>query len=76
MTLTNREILRNTEAEIKSLGFENALVHEIGGALVRFEPDGAIIIYGASQEFGACDKEFAAEIIRKEFRKRTIKVRD
>jgi len=74
--LWHREILRNTEAEIKNLGFENAQVHEIGGALVRFEPDGAITIYGASEEFGACDKEFAAEMVRKEFRKRTIKVRD
>ena len=73
--LWHREILRNTEAEIKSLGFENALVHELGGALVRFEPDGAITIYGASQEFGACDKEFAAEMVRKEYRQRTIEVR-
>ena len=74
--LWHREILRNTETEIKSLGFENALVHELGGALLRFEPDGAITIYGASQEFGACDKEFAAEMIRKEFRERSVKVRD
>ncbi len=74
--LWHREILRNTEAEIKKLGFENARVHEIGGALVRFEPDGAITIYGVSEEFGACDKEFAAEMVREEFRERTIKVRD
>jgi len=74
--LWHREILRNTEAEIKNIGYENARVHEIGGALVRFELDGAITIYGASEEFGACDKEFAAEMVRKEFRKRTIKVRD
>ena len=74
--LWHREILRNTEAEIKNIGYENALVHEIGGALVRFEPDGAITIYGASEEFGACDKEFVAEMVRKEFRERTIKVRD
>ena len=63
--LWHREILRNTEAEIKSLGFENALVHELGGALLRFEPDGAITINGASQDIGACDKEFAPEIVRK-----------
>ena len=74
--LWHREILRNTETEIKSLGFENALVHELGGALVRFEPDGAITIYGASQEFGACDKGFAAEMVRKEFRERTVIIRD
>jgi phosphoglycerate dehydrogenase-like enzyme len=74
--LWHREILRNTATEIKGLGFESALVHELGGALVRFEPDGAITIYGASQEFGACDKEFAAEMIKKKFRERTVQVRE
>ncbi len=74
--LWHREILRNTKAEIKNLGFETAQVHELGGALVRFEPNGDITIYGASQEFGACDKEFAAEIIQKEFQDRTINIRD
>ena len=73
--LWHREILRNTEAEFKRLGFENARVHELGGAWVRFEPDGAITVYGASNEFGACDKEFAAQMIRKEFRARTVRVR-
>ena len=74
--LWHREILHNTAAEIKNLGFENAQVHELGGALVRFEPDGAITIYGASQEFGACDKEYAAEIIKKKFRDRPINISD
>jgi hypothetical protein len=67
--------LRNTETEIKNLGFDNALVHELGGALVRFEPDGAITIYGASQEFGACDKVYAAELVRTAFPERTVKVK-
>ena len=74
--LWHREILRNTETEIKTLGFKNVNVHEMGGALVRFEADGAITIYGTSQEFGACDKEYAAELIRKELRDRKINVRD
>ena len=73
--LWHREILRNTETEIKNLGFDNARVHELGGALVRFEPDGAITIYGASREFGACDKEFAAEMLRKAFPERAVKVK-
>ncbi len=72
--LWHREILRNTEVEIKNLGFKNALVHELGGALVRFEPDGTIAIYGASHEFGACDKSYAAELVRKAFTERTVKV--
>jgi D-3-phosphoglycerate dehydrogenase len=74
--LWHREILRNTQAEIKTLGYQTAQVHELGGALVRFEPDGTLTIYGASEEFGACDKEYAAEIIKKKFRDRTIKIRD
>jgi D-3-phosphoglycerate dehydrogenase len=73
--LWHREILRNTETEIKNLGFDNALVHELGGALVRFEPDGAITIYSASQEFGACDKVYAAKLLRKAFPERTVKVK-
>ena len=73
--LWHREILRNTKTEIKNLGFAKALVHELGGALVRFEPDGAITIYSASQEFGACDKVYAAELVRKAFPERTVKVK-
>jgi D-3-phosphoglycerate dehydrogenase len=73
--LWHREILRNTKTEIKNLGFANALVHELGGALVRFEPDGAITIYSASQEFGACDKVYAAELVRTAFPERAVKVK-
>ena len=74
--LWHREILRATEAEIKTLGYETARVYELGGALVRFESDGTITVYGASEEFGACDKDFAAAIIKRKFRDRTIKIRD
>ncbi len=72
--LWHREILRNTEVEIKNLGFKNALVHELGGALVLFEPDGTITIYGASLEFGACDKKYAAKLVRDEFPGRQVGV--
>ena len=74
--LWHREILLNTRAEIKNLGYDNARVHELGGALVRFEPDGAITIYGASEEFGACDREYAAQMIKKKFPERNVNVRD
>ncbi len=73
--LWHREILRNTEVEIKNLGFENARIHELGGAHVRFQPDGTITIYGASQEFGACDKEYAADLVRNAFPGRRVEVR-
>ena len=74
--LWHREILRNTENEIRSYGITDAQVHQLGGALVHFEPDGTIIIYGRSQEFGACDKAYAAELIRKLFPKRRVDVRN
>jgi hypothetical protein len=74
--LWHREILRNTETEIQNLGYTNVRVHELGGALVCFESDGSIAIYGASEEFGACDKGFAAEMIKTIFPQRAVKVRD
>ena len=74
--LWHREILRNTETEIKNLGFDNARVHELGGALLRFEANGDITIYGASQEFGACDKDYAAQLVRKAFPGRIVTVKN
>ncbi len=74
--LWHREILRNTETEIRNLGLPGAQVHELGGARVDFEPDGTIRVFGSSQQFGACDKEYAAELIRKAFPGRTVAVKD
>lgn len=59
----HRAILANTKEEILDLGFNSCVVHELGGASVRFEPNGAITLWGASDDFGACDKEFAARLI-------------
>jgi D-3-phosphoglycerate dehydrogenase len=73
--LWHREILRNTEQEIGNLGFDNALVHELGGAHLRFEPNGTIIIHGNSQQYGACDKEYAARLVRDAFPGRRVDVR-
>lgn len=72
--LWHREILRNTEQEIRNLGFNNARVHQLGGAHLRFEPDGTIIIHGTSQQFGVCDKEYAAELVRDQFPGRPVDV--
>ena len=74
--LWHREILRNTELEINNLGFENARVHELGGAHVRFEPDGTITIFGASQQFGACDKAYAAKLLQDRFPGRRVQVKN
>ncbi len=72
--LWHREILRNTKAEIRNLGFRNARVHELGGAHLRFEPDGTIIVHGASQQYGACDKEHAAKLVKDVFPGRRVDV--
>ena len=73
--LWHREILRNTENEIRGLGIINAQVHQLGGALLRFEPDGSIIIYGSSQEFGSCDKAYAARLVQEAFPASRVEVR-
>ncbi|MCP4690250.1 MAG: hypothetical protein GY859_19510 [Desulfobacterales bacterium] len=70
----HREILRNTEKEILDLGFGHSRVYSLGGAHARFESDGAIRIWGASDEYGACDKELAAEMIRRAFPGRRVRV--
>ncbi len=59
----HRAILANTREEISDLGFDGCVVHELGGASVRFEPNGAISIWGTSDDFGACDKDTAALLI-------------
>jgi hypothetical protein len=73
--LWHREILRNTEAEIRNLGYHDARVDELGGAHLRFEPDGTIIIHGTSQQYGACDKAHAAKLVMGAFPGRRVAVR-
>jgi len=65
--LWHSEILRETEAEIQDLGLVNSEVYPLGGAWARFENDDTILIWGSSDQFGACDKEFAAEMIGKAY---------
>ena len=70
--LWHREILRNTEEEMKDSGFENAIVDPLGGAWVRFDDKCLIEIYGRSEEFGECDKQAAAELIGRAYPGRKI----
>ncbi|MBU4370823.1 MAG: hypothetical protein KKH02_09600 [Proteobacteria bacterium] len=62
--LWHREILRNTRAEMIRSGLTDVQVEEIGGAYLRFEADGSIRIWGGSDDFGACDLDFAAALVR------------
>ncbi len=70
----HREILRNTEAEIRGYGIDAARVHELGGAWVKFDEDGNIVIYGFSEEFGACDKTVAAGFLCRLYPERTVRI--
>jgi hypothetical protein len=62
--LWHREILRNTRAEVSRLGLKDAHVNELGGASLFFEEDGSIRVWGGSDEFGACDRDCAAALVR------------
>ena len=74
--LWHREILLDTEAEIKGYGIESARIQDAGGAWIRFDEDGSILIYGGSDEFGACDKTHAARLLRDLFPNRVIRTDD
>jgi hypothetical protein len=72
--LWHREILRNTETEIRNLGIRKARVYELGGAHLRFEPGGTIMIHGTSEQYGACDKQYAAGLVNNEFPGRRVDI--
>jgi len=61
----HRAILANTREEIRDLGFDGCIVHELGGASACFQPNGSITIWGTSEDFGACDKGVTAALISK-----------
>ncbi len=59
----HREILRNTHAEIISLGLTDPQVDEMGGAYLRFEADGSVRISGIIDQFKACDLNYSATLV-------------
>ncbi|OEU55240.1 MAG: hypothetical protein BA862_06280 [Desulfobulbaceae bacterium S3730MH12] len=63
----HHKILQATEEEICDYGFPQANVCPVGGAWIRFMTDGAIVIYGTSDDFGECDKELASRLIKRTF---------
>jgi hypothetical protein len=70
----HREILTNTRAELKDLGFLKTLVDPLGGAYARFELDGSIAIWGTSDEYGCCDKEEASRMIARTYPERPVRI--
>ena len=71
----HREILRNTEEEIRDLGFVCSHVIPVGGAFVKFKANCNIIVWGTSDDFGVCDKEFVTELIGNAYPGRKILIR-
>ncbi len=74
--LWHREILREVEEEIKDIGLDGTFVYEVGGAHLRFETDGSILIWGTSDEFGTCDKKIAADLVGRVYPERKIITED
>jgi len=70
--LYHREILRNTELELQDLGLTDTRAYELGGAYLTSEPDGSMRIWGSSDEFGACDRDLAAKLVRSLFPERMV----
>ncbi len=70
----HRDILRNTENEIRALGLHSVKCQELGGAHLRFEANGSITIYGTSQQYGVCDKAYAATLVKKKFPNRKVEI--
>ncbi len=68
-------ILKNTENEFREFGLENLTVTPLGGAIVSFELNGDIILFGSSDEYGVCDKTIAAKLIKEEYPQSKVIVR-
>lgn len=74
--LWHREILRAVGDELSRRGFSDAAVEALGGAWIRQGADGAIVLWGESEEFGRCDFEVTADLIRTHWADRQITVMD
>jgi hypothetical protein len=72
--LWHSEILRETQEEIKDLGLISSEAYPLGGGWARFENDESILIWGTSDQFGACDKEAAAQLLKITHPHKAIKI--
>lgn len=72
----HREILQNTRAEMADLGFSRVEIYPLGGAYAGFEPDGSIVIWGTSDEYGCCDKGLAARLIARAYPGKSVRIED
>ncbi len=72
--LWHSEILRATENEIKGYGLKFPIIDELGGAWVKFDYEGNILIFGTSEEYGSCDKNCAADLLRQLYPDRLVRI--
>lgn len=68
----HREILHSAEQELQDLGFAHH-PRAMGGAWVRIDAD-EIEIWGASEEFGVCDKQLAGSLLSRAFPDRPVRI--
>ena len=68
----HREILRNFEEEVRDYGFETFQITPQGGAFAEFQPDGAIVLFGSSEEFGGLKREDAIQLVQTAFPNRHV----
>lgn len=75
--LYHRDILRNAQLEISDLGLRSTSIHPLGGAWLRDGgKDARVTICGRSDEFGACDKQFLAELLVPFYPDRAVVIED
>ncbi len=72
----HREILRNTVAEIRDLGFSGVEALALGGGFVQREHRQRLRLWGASDEFGRCDMDLAVRLLRDAFPQTDIRIED
>ena len=68
------QIRRTNRPDVKDLGFVRTRVHSLRRAYARFEPDGAIVIWGTSDEYGCCDKQEAARMTARTYPGRPVRI--
>ncbi len=57
-------ILNNARTEVTAAGFPDATVDELGGAHLFFRENKMIEISGTSEQYGTCDLDYAAQLVR------------
>ncbi len=72
----HREILRNTAAEMRDLGFAGVAVLPLGGGSLRMTNRRCLRLWGTSDEFGRCDMTLATRLLRRVFPQADIRVED